>query len=95
MLCLLDCGQWTVPVYALQIQNGLFHWKDEHEGLSYDIFYCLEKVSFTHKLMHSRQFGRAQKTRKISASVQSMSEIKADFFIRIQLLYPAILLHIR
>ena len=46
MLCLLDCGQWTVPVYALQIQNGLFHWKDEHEGLSYDIFYCLEKVAF-------------------------------------------------
>ena len=38
VLCLLDCGQWTVPVYALQIQNGLFHWKDEHEGLSYDIF---------------------------------------------------------
>ena len=31
VLCLLDCGQWTVPVYALQIQNGLFHWKDEHE----------------------------------------------------------------
>ena len=30
VLCLLDCGQWTVPVYALQIQNGLFHWKDEH-----------------------------------------------------------------
>jgi hypothetical protein len=28
VLCLLDCGQWTVPVYALQIQNGLFHWKD-------------------------------------------------------------------
>ena len=46
VLCLLDCGQWTVPVYALQIQNGLFHWKDEHEGLSYDIFYCLEKVAF-------------------------------------------------
>ena len=41
VLCLLDCGQWTVPMYALQIQNGLFHWKDEHEGLSYDIFYCL------------------------------------------------------
>lgn len=39
VLCLLDCGQWTVPVYALQIQNGLFHWKDEHEGLSYDILY--------------------------------------------------------
>lgn len=37
VLCLLDCGQWTVPMYALQIQNGLFHWKDEHEGLSYDI----------------------------------------------------------
>lgn len=46
VLCLLDCGQWTVPMYALQIQNGLFHWKDEHEGLSYDIFYCLEKVAF-------------------------------------------------
>lgn len=46
VLCLLDCGQWRVPVYALQIQNGLFHWKDEHEGLSYDIFYCLEKVAF-------------------------------------------------
>ena len=46
VLCLLDCGQWTVPVYALQIQNGLFHWKDEHEGLSYDIFYCLEQVAF-------------------------------------------------
>lgn len=30
VLCLLDCGQWTVPMYALQIQNGLFHWKDEH-----------------------------------------------------------------
>ena len=40
VLCLLDCGQWTVPVYALQIQNGLFHWKDEHEGLS--------SVSYTH-----------------------------------------------
>ena len=40
-------------------------------------------------------FGRAQKTRKISAGVQSMSESKADFFIQIQLLYPAILLHIR
>ncbi len=25
VLCLLDCGQWTVPMYALQIQNGLFH----------------------------------------------------------------------
>ena len=46
VLCLLDCGQWTVPMYAFQIQNGLFHWKDEHEGLSYDIFYCLEKVAF-------------------------------------------------
>lgn len=39
VLCLLDCGQWTVPVYALQIQNGLFHWKDEHEGLSYEIYF--------------------------------------------------------
>ncbi len=38
VLCLLDCGQWTVPMYALQIQKGLFHWKVEHEGLSYDIF---------------------------------------------------------
>ena len=28
VLCLLDCGQWTVPVYSLQIQNGLIHWKD-------------------------------------------------------------------
>ena len=37
VLCLLDCGQWTVPMYALQIQKGLFHWKVEHEGLSYDI----------------------------------------------------------
>ena len=46
VLCLLDCGQWTVPMYALQIQKGLFHWKVEHEGLSYDIFYCLEKVAF-------------------------------------------------
>ena len=45
VLCLLDCGQWTVPMYALQIQKGLFHWKVEHEGLSYDIFYCLEKVA--------------------------------------------------
>ncbi len=26
---------------------------------------------------------------------EKMSEIKAEFFIRIQLLYPAILLHIR
>ena len=24
VLCLLDCGQWTVPMYALQIQKGLF-----------------------------------------------------------------------
>ena len=23
VLCLLDCGQWTVPMYALQIQKGL------------------------------------------------------------------------
>ena len=48
--------------------------------------------------MHSRQFGRAQKTRKISADMllqENMSESKADFFIQIQLLYPAILLHIR
>jgi len=46
VLCLLDCGQWAVPAHALQIQNGLFHWKNEHEGFSYDIFYCLEKVAF-------------------------------------------------
>ena len=46
VLCLLDCGQWVVPAHALQIQNGLFHWKNEHEGFSYDIFYCLEKVAF-------------------------------------------------
>ena len=36
------CGSMA----ALQIQKGLFHWKVEHEGLSYDIFYCLEKVAF-------------------------------------------------
>ena len=48
--------------------------------------------------MHSRQFGRIQRTRKISADIltqEKMSEIKAELFIQIQLLYPAILLHIR
>ena len=48
--------------------------------------------------MHPRQFGGIQRTRKISADMltrEKMSEIKADFFIQIQLLYPAILLHIR
>ena len=53
----LDCGQWTVPVYALQIQNGLFHWKDEHEGLSYDIFYCLEKVAFICQMCIRDRYG--------------------------------------
>ncbi|WP_349963452.1 hypothetical protein [Phocaeicola dorei] len=27
VLCLLDCGQWTVPAHALQVQNGLYYWK--------------------------------------------------------------------
>ena len=43
VLCLLDCGQWTVPVYALQIQNGLFHWKD---GLSGNFWLLSFKISY-------------------------------------------------
>ena len=34
VLCLLDCGQWTVPAHALQVQNGLYYWKDKNS--SYD-----------------------------------------------------------
>ena len=44
VLCLLDCGQWTVPAHALQVQNGLYYWKDKNS--SYDVFYCLERVAF-------------------------------------------------
>ena len=54
---------------------------------------------FTHHYP-ARCFGmNMPKSRDIQAKIplpqEKMSEIKADFFIRIQLLYPAILLHIR
>ena len=58
-----------------------------------------KSLLFTHHYP-ARCFGmNMPKFRDIQAKIplpqEKMSEIKADFFIQIQLLYPAILLHIR
>lgn len=46
VLCLLGCGQWKIPQKALQVQSNLFHWKEEGNGIRYDVIYCPEGLAF-------------------------------------------------
>lgn len=46
ILCLVGCGQWSVPQKARKVQHNLFYWQERNDGKQYDVLYSSQGLAF-------------------------------------------------
>lgn len=80
VLCLLDCGDWTIKDDARMIQPGLYRWQEEKEGFACDVLYCVEGVAM---IVRNGWYDRAATVYNVHPNIKSLVgiKLKGDFWL--------------